>query len=132
MPLLALATLRAGAAAAALAAAGLRAAIMPSVVAAPGPVSCQIVLERDGAARVLQARIAADRPVSGRYALRVDRTGPAGSAEIRQDGSFKAAPGAPAGIGRLELDGGGRLAARLDLTWDGGRTACRLDDPVEI
>jgi len=83
---------------------------------------CELRVERAGGGVALTALAHADAPVSGRYALRVSGAG----TDIRQGGSFSAAPGRPATLGTVSL-GSRQLAARaaLDLTVDGRTLTCR-------
>jgi len=86
---------------------------------------CEIVTETSGGMITLQGVVHADTPLSGSYTFRVESAGGGGGSNIRQGGSFSAAPGQPAKLGRVMLGGGGAVYdATLGVDTNAGRFTC--------
>lgn len=86
---------------------------------------CEIVTETSGGMITLQGVVHADTPLSGSYTFRVESAGGGGGSNIRQGGSFSAAPGQPAKLGRVMLGGGGAVYdATLGVDTNVGRFTC--------
>lgn len=90
-----------------------------------GDTRCEIVKETSGGMVTLQGVVHAETPLSGSYMFRVESAGGGGGSNIRQGGSFTAAPGQPATLGRVMLGSRGTVFdATLDIDSDAGRFTC--------
>lgn len=86
---------------------------------------CEIVTETSGGMVTLQGVVHAEAPLSGSYTFRVESAGGGGGSNIRQGGSFSAAPGQPAKLGKVTLGGGGAVYdATLGVDTNAGRFTC--------
>lgn len=86
---------------------------------------CEIVTETSGGMVTLQGVVHAEAPLSGSYMFRVESASGGGGSNIRQGGSFTAAPGQPAKLGRVMLGSQGSVFdATLDVDSSAGRFTC--------
>ncbi|MCT7374854.1 curli-like amyloid fiber formation chaperone CsgH [Chelativorans salis] len=86
---------------------------------------CEILASTEGGMIALQGVVHAKVAMSGSYSFRVETVGGSGSSNIKQGGSFSAAPGKPAELGRVMLGGSGAVyEATLEVEAPDGRFTC--------
>ncbi|WP_159591667.1 curli-like amyloid fiber formation chaperone CsgH [Chelativorans xinjiangense] len=86
---------------------------------------CEILASTEGGMIALQGVVHAETAITGSYTFRVETVGGSGSSNIRQGGTFSAAPGKPAELGRVMLGGSGAVyEATLEVDAPEGRFTC--------
>jgi len=93
-------------------------------------LSCEIRATAEGGGVRLEAVATAGISIAGDYDFVIARSGPGGSSDIRQGGTFDIAAGEEAVLGEATLGGdAGAVEASLTLTPAGNRPECRAEYP---
>jgi len=98
---------------------------------AQSPIGCELRTGRGTARSSLEALIIANDASVGRFTLELERKGPSGSSRISQGGDFDLSAGETEQIGRVMLDGGGRIKADLLVHDDDGEILCEASYPSD-
>ncbi len=90
--------------------------------------ACDIHVERQAGALVLEAEVFAGPAVSGTYQLKVWQNG-ASSSSISQGGDFTVPAGGSSSLGLVSLSGAGGYGATLKVTFDNDTVPCKAAAP---
>lgn len=86
------------------------------------PFACEIAVTESATATTFEGRVQAAEPINGQFAFSLS----GGGTNIRQGGSFAAAPGETVTLGRSMLSGAAdAYDTELTITVDGQRYSCR-------
>ncbi|MBF9057669.1 hypothetical protein HKCCSP123_00600 [Rhodobacterales bacterium HKCCSP123] len=89
-----------------------------------GPLSCSVDVTGRGGMLTLEGVVTSNAALSGEYRLRVERRGTL----MNQGGPFRVAPGIPARVGQVTLNGpASGLDAELTLEVSGRTYRCPVD-----